>query len=174
MKWEKYKWYIIGYVFYASIVIASTIDDRDFWQYFIVFCITIPIALYIIIYLFLKYKKKDKTNNPELTNEQTNNEVKKSIVNTDLVQSWSLLEFAKLHGKMQVGTFENRETGESFKSCIFTNSNGETIYVSFYSKLGELTPLQIKEKKDTLKVGLLKTSKYVLYEEWESWEEVVI
>jgi hypothetical protein len=34
--------------------------------------------------------------------------------------SWSLLAFAKAHGKMQVGNFVNAETGETFKSCIFT------------------------------------------------------
>jgi hypothetical protein len=37
-----------------------------------------------------------------------------------------------------------------------------------------LTPQQIKEKKDSLKVGLLKTNKYVLYEVWEGWDEVYL
>ena len=73
---------------------------------------------------------------------------------------------------MQIGEFTNSVTGEPFKSCIFTGKDGDTLYVSFYSKLGALTPQQIKEKRDTLKVGLLNTNKYVLYEVWEGWDNV--
>ena len=40
--------------------------------------------------------------------------------------SWSLIDFAKSHGKMQVGEFVNQESGEIFKSCIFTNPNDKT------------------------------------------------
>ena len=172
MEWKKYKWYIIGYVLYTSIVTAITIYDSDFWQYFIVLCISIPITLYIIIHLIKRYLKKDKHDNSELANNLSEDNNNKT--NTDLIQSWTLLEFTQLHGKMQVGSFKNTDTGESFKSCIFTNSGGEKVYVSFYSKLGELTPLQIKEKKEKLKVGLLNTSKYVLFEEWDGWADVVL
>ena len=31
--------------------------------------------------------------------------------------SWSLISFAKSHGKMKVAPFVNKETGEAFKSC---------------------------------------------------------
>ena len=43
-----------------------------------------------------------------------NNATMKGIKN-----SWSLVAFAKAHGKMQIGEFTNSETGEIFKSCIF-------------------------------------------------------
>ena len=32
--------------------------------------------------------------------------------------SWSLIDFAKSHGKMQVGEFANQESGEIFNSCL--------------------------------------------------------
>ena len=175
---EKYKWYILGYVFYASIVLASIWNERrDFWPLLIIWCITIPVALYITWGLVSKYRKTQKGNINKSTAVEKN-PVKKSDddisndSNSDLVKSWSLVEFAKEHGKMQVGEFTNSVTGESFKSCIFTGKDGDTLYISFYSKLGVLTPQQIKEKRDSLKVGLLNTNKYVLYEVWEGWDNV--
>lgn len=178
MNMEKYKWYILGYVFYASIVLASIWNERrDFWPLLIIWCITIPVALYIIWALVSKYRKaqKSKINN---TTAVEKNLVKKSDdsanndSNSDLVKSWPLVDFAKEHGKMQIGEFTNGITGKSFKSCIFTGKDDTTLYVSFYSKLGVLTPQQIKEKRDSLKVGLLNTNKYVLYEVWEGWDKV--
>ena len=60
-----------------------------------------------------------------------------------IVDSWPLIEFAREHGKMQVGEFANKETGEVFKSCIFTKPDGTRTFVAFSVKLGELTPRQI-------------------------------
>lgn len=179
MIWEKYKWFILGYVLYVSIVLASIWNQRrEFWPLFIIWCITIPVALYIIGSLVSKYLKKKKSCNEipativSNTTETHENINDNKNPNSDLVNSWSLVDFAKLHGKMQVGEFENKVTGEKFKSCIFTDKKGSTIYVSFYSKLGILTPQQIKERKDNLKVGLLNTNKYVLYEVWDGWSDV--
>ena len=181
MIWEKYKWFILGYVLYASIVVASIWNQRrEFWPLFIIWCITIPVALYIIGSLLLKYLKNKKISNEipaTILSNTTDTHVstnENKNTNSDLVNSWSLVEFARLHGKMQVGEFENRETGEKYKSCIFTDKDGSTIYVSFYSKLGILTPQQIKERKENLNVGLLNTNKYVLYEVWDGWSDVNI
>jgi hypothetical protein len=180
MNMEKYKWYILGYVFYASIVLASIWNERrDFWPLLIIWCITIPVAFFIIWALVTKYRKTTKSNvvistavvdYPFKNNDDSIN----SDSDSDFVKSWSLVDFAKEHGKMQIGEFTNGVTGKSFKSCIFTGKDDSTLYVSFYSKLGVLTPQQIKEKKDSLKVGLLKTNKYVLYEVWEGWDEVYL
>ena len=179
MDWKKYQWYILGYILYVSIVLASIWDEgRDFWPMFIIWCISIPLALYIIWSLVWKYIKSPKPNiNKNIAVE--NNSVKsyesnpeKESSSSDVVKTWSLVEFAKEHGKMQVGDFTNRITGEKSKSCIFTDKNGNTVNVSFDSKLGTLTPLQIKEKRDSLKVCLLKTNKYMLFKELVGWNEV--
>ena len=87
--------------------------------------------------------------------------------------SWSLIAFAKQFGpKMQVGEFVNKETGEDFKSCIFTN--GETrIFVAFSSKMGVLSPREIAAKKNELQVVQLESGHYSLCKQGENtWEEV--
>nr|DAH58003.1 MAG TPA: hypothetical protein [Caudoviricetes sp.] len=92
--------------------------------------------------------------------------------NTSILQSWSLLEFAKNYVKMQVGNFVNSNTGEEFKSCIFFKEDGSYDYVGFHSQLGELTSAEISERKKKLKVGLTELGKYVLYDHIEDWENV--
>lgn len=98
-----------------------------------------------------------------------NGSVQKGIKN-----SWSLLAFAKSHGKMQVGEFANSETGETFKSTIFTNpvDNSRT-FVSFSSKLGPLTPQEIAVQKDSLQVVELESGNFSLCKAGEnSWQDV--
>lgn len=89
--------------------------------------------------------------------------------------SWSLLAFARMKGKMQVGEFVNKESGEIFKSCIFTDPNDadNKCFVAFSSKLGELTPQEIAAKKDDLQVVELESGHYSLCKQGvNSWEDV--
>lgn len=92
--------------------------------------------------------------------------------NSSILQSWSLLEFAKSYVKMKIGTFVNSNTGENFKSCMFLKKDGTYDYVGFHSQLGELTPTEISERKKELKVGLTESGKYVLYDHIDDWEFV--
>lgn len=92
--------------------------------------------------------------------------------NSSILQSWSLLEFAKNYVKMKVGTFVNSNTGEEFKSCMFLKKDGTYDYVRFHSQLGELTPAEISKRKKELKVGLTESGKYVLYDHIDDWEIV--
>lgn len=92
--------------------------------------------------------------------------------NSSILQSWSLLEFAKNYVKMQVGTFVNTNTGKEFKSCMFIKKDGSYDYVGFHSQLGVLTPAEISERKEKLKVGLTESGKYVLYDHIDDWEIV--
>ena len=87
--------------------------------------------------------------------------------------SWSLIAFAKKFGpKMQVGEFVNKETGEDFKSCIFTNGETRT-FVAFSSKMGPLSPREIAAKKNELQVVQLESGHYSLCKQGENtWEEV--
>ena len=82
--------------------------------------------------------------------------------NVGIKNSWSLISFAKTHGRMKVAPFVNRETGECFKSCAFVSNTDEVTLVAFSSKLGELTPAEIAAQKDDLQVVLLDTGKYSL------------
>ena len=95
--------------------------------------------------------------------------------NVGIKNSWSLLSFARTHGKMQVGDFVNKETGEAFKSCIFTDpadQNNKT-FVAFSSKMGELTPREIIEQKDNLQVVELESGNFSLCKQGaNAWEDV--
>lgn len=93
--------------------------------------------------------------------------------NVGIKNSWSLLSFARAHGRMKVAPFVNKETGEAFKSCAFVNSEGATTLVAFSSKLGELTPRQIAAQKDNLQVVQLESGSYKLCKRGtSSWEDV--
>lgn len=87
--------------------------------------------------------------------------------------SWSLIAFARQFGpKMQVGEFVNKETGEDFKSCIFTNGETRT-FVAFSSKMGSLSPREIAAKKNELQVVQLESGHYSLCKQGENtWEDV--
>ena len=78
----------------------------------------------------------------------------------DNKRCWPLLEFARLHGKMQVGEFANKETGETFKSCIFTKLDGTRLFVAFSAAMGELTPKDIAAMKEELVVVEKSPGKY--------------
>lgn len=92
--------------------------------------------------------------------------------NQGIKNSWSLISFAKSHGKMQVGEFE--KDGEKFSSCIFTNPNDNTrVFVGFSSKLGELNPAEIAAEKDNLQVVQLESDNYYLCKQGaNSWQDV--
>ena len=92
--------------------------------------------------------------------------------NSSILQSWSLLEFAKNYVKMKVGTFVNSNTGEEFKSCMFLKKDGTFDYVGFHYQLGELAPAEISKRKKELKVGLTESGKYILYDHIDDWEIV--
>ena len=94
----------------------------------------------------------------------------------EINKSWSLLEFAKTHGKMQVGDFKDKETGAIFKACVFTMpSDGTRTFVAFSTRLGELTPKEIAAQKDDLYVAQLKSGNYSLYKKKKNdWEDVVL
>lgn len=96
-----------------------------------------------------------------------------ATANNNIKNSWSLIAFAKEFGpKMQVGEFVNKETGEDFKSCIFTNGDTRT-FVAFSSKMGPLSPRKIAAKKNELQVVQLESGHYSLCKQGENtWEDV--
>ena len=94
--------------------------------------------------------------------------------NVGIKNSWSLMSFARSHGKMQVAPFVNKETGEEFKSCVFTDpEDNSRTFVAFSSKLGELTPKDIVARKDSLQVVELESGTFKLCNVGaNNWEDV--
>ena len=98
-----------------------------------------------------------------------------SATNVGIKNSWSLLAFARMKGKMQVGKFTNTDSGEEFKSCIFTDKEGNRCFVAFSSKMGELTPAEISAQKDKLQVVELESGNYSLCRQGDNaWEDVAL
>ena len=96
-----------------------------------------------------------------------------ATTNIGIKNSWSLISFAKSHGRMKVAPFVNSETKECFKSCAFIGSNGKITLVAFSSNLGELTPAQIAAQKNDLQVVELKSGSFKLCKVGkDSWEDV--
>lgn len=90
-----------------------------------------------------------------------------------IVASWGLVAFAKSNGRMKVGSFVNKDTGETFKSCMFVDAEGNVQkVVNFSSNLGELTPQQIASMKDDLQVVQLTSGTYKLCKSGSTWEDV--
>ena len=96
-----------------------------------------------------------------------------ATTNIGIKNSWSLISFAKAHGRVKVAPFVNRETGECFKSCAFINSDEVVTLVAFSSNLGELTPAQIAAQKNDLQVVELESGSFKLCKAGkDSWEDV--
>ncbi len=64
---KKYKWFILGYVIYITIILVCLMDfERDeFWIRLIAFGITVPVALYVVYYL-IWYKLMHKPQPPRM------------------------------------------------------------------------------------------------------------
>lgn len=99
-----------------------------------------------------------------------------SASNSSIVNSWTLLAFAAEHGKMSVGDCHRQDENgntETFKACSFTDALGSRTFVGFSSKLGELTPKEIVDQKNSLRVVELESGNYYLCKGGNSsWEEV--
>lgn len=75
-------------------------------------------------------------------------------------KSWSLLDFAKAKGYMDVGQFKNGETGEQYNACVFTNPTDEAkkTWVNFSSNLGSLSAEEIGSRYQKLQVVELEVA----------------
>lgn len=94
---------------------------------------------------------------------------------TKISNSYSLLAFARTYGKMQIArNLTNKETGEQFDSCVFTDIEGNRVFVAFSSKLGSMSAADIAAQKDKLQVVQMEESgNYILCRQGEnSWEDV--
>lgn len=95
----------------------------------------------------------------------------------NIVESYTLREFKSKYQEMRVAPFVNSQTGEEFRSCAFKDKDNQITLVGFSSNLGELTPLEIKDRVDSLRVVKLVSGRYKLCEgksAFDSWEVVDI
>ena len=65
---------------------------------------------------------------------------------------YPLISYAKIYGKMRIGTFVDSEGNEK-KRCLFVNNDQSIKYVDFGSSLGVLSPTEIVTQKNNLFVN---------------------
>ena len=71
------------------------------------------------------------------------------------------MEFAKAHGKLKIGVFNNSETSESFKAPIFVMEGSKNLYCGFVGfSEDEQTPTFISQNKNDIYVDVAKNGKY--------------
>ena len=89
------------------------------------------------------------------------------------IKTWSVVEFAKKNGKMQLCQAPDKNNRESYLKCRFVKDGGITTYVIVSSRMQSITSEEISKSKDKIKVGLLQNGKYVLFDfRWKDWENV--
>lgn len=84
-----------------------------------------------------------------------------------VTKGWSLLSFARIHGRMQVGFFVDKKTGNLCRKCLFTNKEGIQTYVSFGLYLENITIEEIVASKNNLFVVQMESGRYLLHKKRE-------
>lgn len=70
------------------------------------------------------------------------------------LNSWSFVEFSHKYTKLKYAKNLVNKAGEKFTSLVAIDAAGNYTFINFSSKLGVLTPAELKEKKDNLQVVL--------------------
>lgn len=146
-------WLMIGGIILitnAPYTYAESYAQRTYYSFdyetpllvLIIFVFTPILALftwYYFKFLHTKNVKKDKTKRPKLKIRPK-------------MYSFTLTDFVRIHGKMQVKTVINTNTNETHSYCVFINEQGIETIVEFSKELGMLTARDIANKKDDLVV----------------------
>lgn len=77
--------------------------------------------------------------------------------------SWSLVDFARMHGKMKVSTAYNAMfKKDCLDKCMFTTSDGKETIACIANVVKTYTPKMIEENKDKLHIRVLESGHYCL------------
>lgn len=99
----------------------------------------------------------------------------KSYNGAEIVDSYSLLAFARSHGNPKFCPQQvNKETGEIFDSLAFINkTTDEVTFVSISSKLGTMSSKKVAEMKDDLQVVEFDSGNFMLCKKGQNaWEDI--
>lgn len=150
----KYKWWILGYVLYMIVLggmIGSDNDGEDFVYGILIAYIGVPIVLYILYYVWWykileKPHKKEKAQNIIVVNPPQEDK-----------ESWPLIEFAKLHGKMKV-----HFTQGQLDRCYFINEEGTITETYVDRAICQYKVEDIQRERENLSIITLESGDYCL------------
>ena len=98
--------------------------------------------------------------------------------NSRIVNSWSFLAFCREVGakRLKYPEFTDKNTGEVFHSVAAVDGMSIKALIGFSSRLGELSPKEIADRKDGLQVVQLESGSYKLCKKGElpEWEDIDI
>ena len=82
-----------------------------------------------------------------------NNEVIDTTSCYNFSNSWSLLEFSELHGKMRVEQIKEDMTGREFTSLLFTDGLGREIKALSFDNMNQVSLYHVLKKVDKFRIG---------------------
>ena len=104
-------------------------------------------------------------------------EIRKEIQYDSFSDAWEFNKFLTLNGPLiEKAWHKNPKTNNEYCTLNVTNSSGNTISIRFHHTLGELTPSEIKERKNELFVVKRKDNNeyYLIGSNYEEWYEHLI
>lgn len=162
---RKYKWHIIGYIIYVTIVLRLEETEyhwssNEFWVLCLIWCVTIPLVGYTILYalrkVFFTSKQSGKAEYP---------------AKVGFEMSIPLVDFAKEHGAMKICKHTDSLTGQTkIKECVFTATDGTETYVWVANNIKDYSAEDISKNKDNLYVMMMPSGEYCLCIPWEDVE----
>lgn len=123
------------------------------------------VLLLIGISIFAYFISKSYNAKKQASCKSNNSTSSTSSDNVKPGDSWSLVDFARLHGKMKVSTAYNaRFKKYCLDKCVFTTSDGKETIACIADIVKEYTPKMIEENKDKLHIRVLDSGAYCLCE----------
>lgn len=190
-KFKKYKWLILTFILYLSIVhiliSTSHLSSRKIFPTELFYDVVVPIVIYMLYSLWRYYKNHKDGETNDIFDEGTTNNFSEQHVTTTatstsdvykpcaFAEAWTFMSFVKIFGpKIGIASHMNNRTNVIFHTCEVSDSNGRTVSVRFDSSLGELTSKQLKERKMELWVGKRKdNNRYYLYDKnYKEWLDI--
>lgn len=164
-KLEKFKWYIIGYILYVTVVLYLAKEEyqwgrNEFWLLCLVWCVAIPLVGYTVVHFFKKFLfTKEQPKEDEL------------IVKAELEMSVPLVDFARIHGAMKINSHIDDLTGKTKTTeCLFTTVDGTKTHVWVANNIKDYSAEDISKNKDNLYVMMMPSGEYCLCIPWEDVE----
>lgn len=156
----RYKWSILAYIIYAAFV-PTFLDNglelrhSDFWYGILICYFAIPLIIYTVFYVFKYYiKGKSKSTAKDA----------KTVPITKENESWTLMDFARQHGRMKV----HRNSDGLLDICTFTDNDNKVTkaYIALYIKNYNVEDIQ--REKNELSIITLSSGAYCLCKKWET------
>lgn len=158
----KYKWVILVYIVYAAFILlwldeGLDLRHQEFWYGIIICYFAVPLIIYTAYYL-VRYKIFNKS-----AEGIANNIIITVTSQKGYDKSWTLMDFARQHGKMKV----HHDDDGLLDICIFTNADGveTTAYVA--APIKRYSVEDIQREKEELSVITLDSGAYCLCKKWE-------